>query len=187
MDLLDPVQYGTPERGDGTGMWKIVTDGTLDDNSPYCYMMMAHYFKDTCIVAKDKATGNMLGFIIGFRPPKDQESLFIWQMGTAEAARGKGVASRLLLELAAANSDISYIKATVTPTNEASMNTFKSLAAKLNCNLNVNRNLFRVTDFPVDSGHMAEDEVVVGPIKHARLQHAAALLQEKQVAAAKSA
>ena len=140
-----------------------------------------------CTVAKDKATGNMLGFVIGFRPPKDQESLFIWQMGTAEAARGKGVASRLLLELAAANSDISYIKATVTPTNEASMNTFKSLAAKLNCNLNVNRNLFRVTDFPVDSGHMAEDEVVVGPIKHARLQHAAALLQEKQVAAAKSA
>ncbi len=31
--------------------YKLVKEGSLDDNSPYAYIMMSHFYADTCIGA----------------------------------------------------------------------------------------------------------------------------------------
>ncbi len=110
---------------------------------------------------------------------QDPSSLFVWQVGADEAARGMGLASRMILELAAANAPkgVTKITATVTPTNEASQNLFKGLASKLKCSVDEHRNMIRVTDFPVDALHEAEDLFTVGPFTP---RAAAAALHEAQ-------
>ena len=42
----------------------------------------------------------MLGFVKGYRPPTDPSVIFVWQVGVDDAARGKGIAGKMIHTLA---------------------------------------------------------------------------------------
>jgi hypothetical protein len=88
----------------------------------------------------------------------------------------------MILELAAANAakGVNKITATVTPTNEASQSLFKGLASKLGCPVDELRNMIRVTDFPVDALHEAEDLYTVGPFSAPAAEMALHEMQQRQ-------
>ena len=95
-------------------MYDIVVNGTLDTNSAYCYMIFAKHFTDECIgnassgfhhfveILLQAATkdNKVVGFILGYRPPTHRDTIFVWQVGVDQSMRGRGVAGKLLLNLA---------------------------------------------------------------------------------------
>lgn len=105
--------------------------GNLDLNSPYTYLMLCRYFADTCVVAEED--GEPLGFILGYRMPERPESVFVWQVTTSPAARGRGLATSMMAELLQrhARQGGSFLEATVTPSNTASQRLFRGVARKL--------------------------------------------------------
>ncbi|MGM0564910.1 MAG: diaminobutyrate acetyltransferase [Pseudomonadota bacterium] len=101
----------------------------LDVNSMYCNLIQATHFRDSCIVAESDE-GELLGFVTGHRPPSDPEGYFVWQVATAENARGLGLAKKMIKEILAReeHADARYLLATVTPDNIPSRAMFQSLA-----------------------------------------------------------
>jgi L-2,4-diaminobutyric acid acetyltransferase len=140
-------------------MWQLA-DGAVDRNSPYSYLMLCEYFADTCAVAvRDE---ELVAFATGFRLPADAETLFIWQIVTGDAARGQGLASRLLDHLVDAPTvpRTRFLEATVTPGNAASLRLFRSFAERRDaeCAESV---LFDAGDFP--GSHEPEHRLHIGP------------------------
>ena len=90
-------RFRTPEPTDGREIWALVRRVGLDLNSPYAYVLWGDHFADTSVVAV--RDDQVVGFAMGFRTPADPDTLFIWQIGVDEGARGSGLASRMLDEL----------------------------------------------------------------------------------------
>lgn len=159
----DSVQFGTPTVEDGAAMWELVNNSTLDQNSAYKYIMMAEFFADTCVVAKED--GKLVGFITAFIPPERQDVVFIWQVGVDASQQGKGIASRMLDDLLSrkACSEVKFVEATITPSNKASQSLFRRLAKKYDTECAVN-DFFPEDVFPGE-GHEAELSFRVGPIE----------------------
>lgn len=114
---------------DGAAMCQLVQETPpLDPNSCYAYLLLSTHFADTCVVAKD--TDELVGFVSAYRPPTAPDVLFVWQVGVKATARGKGLAKtmiRSLLERDACR-DVTFLEATVTPSNKPSQILFRSLA-----------------------------------------------------------
>lgn len=151
-----------PRVEDGPGMWRLVTDsGVLDPNSLYLYLMMARYFRDTCIVAEE--SGQLAGMITGYRLPDAPTTLFVWQVGVSASHRGKGIASKMLLELVRRPQApaITTIETTITPSNTASQKLFRSVARRLDAPVQ------ELEGFPGrlfgESGHEPEVLYRIGP------------------------
>ncbi|MFA9560097.1 diaminobutyrate acetyltransferase [Evansella sp. AB-rgal1] len=159
--VIDKVSFSKPTAKDGSSMWELVKESTLDLNSPYKYIMMSEYFSDTCIVAKEN--DHLVGFITAFILPEKQDVLFIWQVGVHSSQRGKGIASRMLNELLSRNErkNIRFVEATVTPTNIASQSLFQRLARDHSTECIVDE-CFPADFFP-GNGHEAELTYRVGP------------------------
>lgn len=131
----------------------------LDVNSAYLYLLQCRDFSDTCLVAcRGEA---IVGFVTGYRLPRDPGVLFIWQVGVAPEAKRQGVASRLLRELVerCGRDTVTAIEATVSPSNIASRRLFESLAQSLESSLADQPNEgFVETDFP-PGDHEAEPRI----------------------------
>ncbi|MFC7320208.1 diaminobutyrate acetyltransferase [Halobacillus campisalis] len=157
----ETLTFQKPTVEDGSAMWELVDNSSLDQNSPYKYIMMCEFFAETCIVAKEDE--KVVGFVTAFIPPEKSDVLFIWQIGTDESQRGKGIASRLLNELLKREScnDVQYVEATVTPTNKASQKLFKRLARDHDTECNVSE-CFSEDLFPGDE-HEEELTYRIGP------------------------
>ncbi|MFG6149695.1 diaminobutyrate acetyltransferase [Halobacillus sp. B23F22_1] len=157
----DKLSFEKPAVEDGSAMWELVDNSTLDQNSPYKYIMMCEFFAETCIVAKQN--DQVVGFITAFIPPEKEDVLFIWQVGTDASQRGKGVASRLLNSLLERKScqDVRYVEATVTPSNKASQALFKRLAKDHDTKCEVSE-CFAEELFPGDE-HEEELTYRIGP------------------------
>ncbi|MFC7063104.1 diaminobutyrate acetyltransferase [Halobacillus seohaensis] len=155
------LTFEKPTVEDGSAMWELVDNSTLDQNSPYKYIMMCEFFSETCIVAKQE--DQLVGFVTAFIPPEKSDVLFIWQVGTDTSQQGKGVASRLLNELLTREGceDVHYVEATVTPSNKASQSLFKRLARDHNTNCEVSE-CFSEELFPGDN-HEEEETYRIGP------------------------
>lgn len=114
---------------DGAAMCQLVQEtAPLDPNSCYAYLLLSTHFADTCVVAKDD--DELVGLVSAYRPPTAREVLFVWQVGVKSTARGKGLAKtmiRSLLERDACR-DVTFLEATVTPSNMPSQALFRSLA-----------------------------------------------------------
>lgn len=136
MDVLEP----TPARNvslairpleprDGAAIWALARESeTLDLNSPYAYLMWAReYGESSCLAETD---GQPAGFVMGLRPPQRPDTLFVWQVAVAHDRRGKGLARRMVTELAR-SMGARYVEATVTPSNHASAALFRGLAQRL--------------------------------------------------------
>ncbi|MGB6058635.1 MAG: diaminobutyrate acetyltransferase [Microthrixaceae bacterium] len=158
------VRSRRPTADDGVAMWRLAADTTLDDNSPYAYVLWGDQFSSTSRVVIDGAD-NVVGFVMGHRIPARPDCLFVWQIGVSDAVRGQGVASELLDGLWESVDDVEYLEATVTPSNTASDRLFRSFALRHGGELS--RTLVYGEEmFPEGAGHEAEFSYRIGPIPH---------------------
>ena len=145
-------------------MLRLVEEsGVLDPNSAYCYLLLATRFRDTCVVAADEG-GELLGFVTGFVPPARPDTLFVWQIGVAAGARGRGLGRRMIEEVLARDPcrGVRFVEATVTPSNTASQRLFEGLARRAGSVCRVERG-FEPAEFP-DPGHEPEQLFRIGPL-----------------------
>ncbi len=152
----------TPTVADARGMVRLAAASrVLDVNSDYAYLLLARDFDETCVVAEDG--DRLLGFATAYRPPRRLDVLFVWQIAVAEAARGEGLASRMLDDLVRRGmaSGIRFVEATVTPSNFASQSLFKSLARRHNFDCEITEGF--AADAFETAGHEAEDLFRIGP------------------------
>ncbi|WP_273717057.1 diaminobutyrate acetyltransferase [Alkalihalobacillus pseudalcaliphilus] len=156
------MQFSHPTKQDGSAMWEIVNETSLDQNSAYKYIMMADFFAETCLVAKQK--DDVVGFVTAFRQPNQPNTLFIWQIGVKPSAQGLGIASQLLQELIKSrlSPKIEFVEATVTPSNGASQALFKKLAQTYETNCDITP-YYQEDLFP---GEHHEEELMfkIGPL-----------------------
>ncbi|MDX1595229.1 MAG: diaminobutyrate acetyltransferase [Gammaproteobacteria bacterium] len=159
--VIDDVTCRPPTVEDGASVWRLVRDsGQLDLNSSYAYLLMCQEFSATCAVAE--IGGELAGFVTGFRPPQRPDTLFVWQVGTSAAARGRGIASRMILDILQRRDApaFRYLEATVDPDNEPSRALFTGLARKLETGLD-ETDYFIAGHFPGE--HAPEPLFRIGP------------------------
>lgn len=154
--------YREPETADGARIWTLVHDaGVLDLNSSYCYLLLCAHHADTCVLAEHE--GELLGFVTGYRPPKQPDTYFLWQVGVDQGARGLGLATKMALSILSreACADVRYLETTVTPSNTPSQELFQSIARRLDTECH-RHPFFDASMFP-DSGHEPEELYRIGP------------------------
>lgn len=115
-----------PEPYDAPCLWELARASGLDVNSHYAYAMWGEYFADTSLVADAPHDSVPAGFVLGFRPPRVADTLFVWQVAVAEPWRGHGLATAMIDRLVA-RAATRYVEATVTPSNVASATLFRGL------------------------------------------------------------
>lgn len=147
---------------DAPAIWQLVnTSGALDVNSRYCYLLLCRDFGDTCLVACHDR--EVVGFLTAYRPPARQDCVFVWQVGVAEKMRGRRLATKLLhalIELPACQ-EVTYLEATVTPSNQASRRLFHSFAEQRSVECRVEPG-FTSESFG-NGGHEEEELFRLGP------------------------
>ena len=162
-------EFRHPQVEDGLRIWRLIREaGTLDLNSTYAYLVLCRDFADTCLLAE--RNGRLDGFVTGYLPPKHPHTLFIWQIGVAPTARGKGLASQLLEQLLQSDSceQVNSLITNVTPSNKASRALFARLARSLDTELTED-NGFGEALFP-EPGHEPERLLHIGPFSVSTLQ-----------------
>ncbi|VXA90644.1 L-2,4-diaminobutyric acid acetyltransferase [Citricoccus sp. K5] len=109
-------------------MWHMTKDSkVLDLNSSYYYLLWCRDFADTTVIAE--IDGEPAGFVTGYLRPDAPATLMVWQVAVTEAARGHGLASRMLDELVTRTS-AEALETTITDDNAASQRLFASLAER---------------------------------------------------------
>jgi len=150
---------------DGAAVWRLVeASGVLDVNSSYAYLLFLDHFGGTSVVAQDE-DGEVVGFVTGFRPPREPEAVFVWQVAVAEAARGQGLARRLLDALVRLPGcrGVRFMLTTVTPSNAPSQAMFRSFARGVDAEVAVSPYL-EEGHFP-EGGHEPEELYRIGPFQ----------------------
>lgn len=159
-DADTSVQLRPLAPDDGPALHALVRDGGgLDLNTPYAYVLSARFFAATSVIA-DGPDGPA-GFVLGITPPPAPDTLFVWQVGVAPSARGRGLGLTMLRWLIDEVGP-TYLEATVTPSNTASQRLFRALARDLDAPL-VTRRWVEGTELG-DDGHEPEDLHRIGPI-----------------------
>ncbi|VVJ15014.1 L-2 [Amycolatopsis camponoti] len=153
----------SPTKADGAELWRIARDSAkLDLNSPYAYMLWCRDFAETSVVAREG--GKAVGFVTGYRRPREPGVGFVWQVAVDASQRGKGLAGTLLdaLYTRLVADGVRYLETTITPDNEASIRLFTSFAKRWNAAVETSV-LFDGEDFP-EAGHLAEELYRIGPL-----------------------
>jgi len=135
-NVIATTTFRAARHGDGAALWELVgRAGTLEQNSAYFYLLFAADFGDTCLIAEQD--GETIGAVIGYRPPRDPQAAFVWQIGIDARHQGRGLGARLLEYWLAlpANADARWLTATVAEDNAPSARLFEGLArrARLAC------------------------------------------------------
>jgi L-2,4-diaminobutyric acid acetyltransferase len=162
-DQTADIIYRAATAADGGEMWKFVAAaGVLEQNPSYAYILLCQHFGDTCLVAEQD--GEMVGFVLAYIPPRQEDTVFVWQVGVSKKVRGKGVGVRLLRHLMAlpACRNVHYLEASVTPSNKASQNLFRGFAKRSNTQCK-KMPFFPSEFFP--EPHESEHLYRVGPIE----------------------
>lgn len=126
------VTVRAPCAADAVAVHGLIVDcPPLDRNSLYCNLLQCSHFRATCALAE--RDGQVLGFVSGYRPPDEPDTLFIWQIAVAPAARGMGLGIGMILDILGrpACAGVKLLKTTVTEGNAASWAVFKKTAAAL--------------------------------------------------------
>lgn len=149
---------------DGKDIWEIAkASGTLDLNSPYHYLIMCRHFGLTGLVAETQ--GRIVGFVTAYIPPETPDTLFVWQVAVDESARGSGIAKRMLVRVFenAKAVGVRYLSATITPSNQASINLFTAVARELKADFMFEGEFFSAADFGPNV-HEPEVFFQIGPV-----------------------
>lgn len=153
---------------DGAAIWRLVRDsGVLDANSAYLYLMMCRNHAGTCVVAE--RGGTLCGFATAYLLPAEPSTLFLWQIGVAEHARGQGLALRMMMHVLQREecAAVTHLETTVAPSNTASRALFHSLARRLGTDCQELPG-FPASLFPhegSDAGHEDEPLLRIGPFR----------------------
>ncbi|SFL96378.1 diaminobutyrate acetyltransferase [Marinobacter zhejiangensis] len=124
-------------KSDGFRLHQLVAQcPPLDPNSMYCNLLQCTHFAETCVAAE--LDGELVGFISGYIPPQQPDTLFVWQVAVHEKGRGQGLAKRMLKDLVSREvcRNVNHLETTITPDNEASWALFRSFARDLGAELN---------------------------------------------------
>jgi L-2,4-diaminobutyric acid acetyltransferase len=152
-----------PTAEDGADIWALVRDTrVLDVNSPYSYLMLGEYFPETCVVAERR--DQLVGFVSAFLPPRQDDTVFVWQVAVARNVGRRGLGKAMLRQLLErpACDGVRYLEATVTPSNRPSTALFRSLARDLESPCKVTE-AFPSEAFP-GASHEAEHRFRIGPL-----------------------
>ena len=144
-------------------MWHLAEEsGGLDLNSPYAYLLAAHHFASTSVVAD--ADGRLAGFVLAYSPQDQTDTVFVWQVATHPDFRGLGLGKRMLHEVIdrAMPRGVTSMTATVTPSNDASRSLFNAVARDRETGC-TERPCFGAELFPGE-GHEPEHEIHIGPL-----------------------
>lgn len=140
-----PVTIRPATADDGAAVARLVeATGVLDANSIYAYVLLFDLFGPTCVVAEQD--GEVVGFVSGLLRPQRAATYFLWQVGVAEAARGQGLAKRMighLLTETPALASVDTLETTVTPDNGPSRRLFAAVARDHGAELTVHRGFTR--------------------------------------------
>ncbi|MBX3666744.1 MAG: diaminobutyrate acetyltransferase, partial [Burkholderiales bacterium] len=89
-----------PRITDGAAIHRLVRAcPPLDLNSPYAYLLLCAHHAGSCVLAEQDA--GPAGFVSAYRLPARADTVFVWQVAVAPAARGQGLALRMLEHLLA--------------------------------------------------------------------------------------
>lgn len=176
MDLYDTADAGklgqpigklvfrTPTADDGPAISRLIAAcPPLDPNSLYCNLLQCTHFADTCILAEQ--AGHIVGWISGYRPPREPDSMFVWQVAVHPSARGQGLGQRLLYELFQLPGvrDAARLITTVTPSNIASRRMFEGFANHHRATLQIRPHFTRDVHF--GGAQESEELISIGPIR----------------------
>jgi len=142
------LSFRSPSAEDGADVWDLIRkSGPLDENSMYCTLVQCEHFADTCVIAE--LDGKIVGWISAFIPPDAPDTLFVWQVAVAAAARGRGVAKKMLVHLFERDvyADITQLKTTITADNEASWALFNGFSERIDAELDYEPHYERDTHF----------------------------------------
>ena len=159
----DGIRLRKPDARDGMAVWRLIADcPPLDRNSAYCNLLQCTDFADTCILAE--RDGEVVGWISGYRPPAEHDTLFVWQVAVHETARGCGLAGRMLQGLLERPDcdGVERIKTTITPDNEGSFALFRSFAKRIDAPFDEDSGFDKDKHF--DGLHDSEHLITIGPI-----------------------
>lgn len=121
--------FRPPRPADGPAVSALIAASPpLDRNSAYCNLLQCTHFAEYCIVAE--RGGELLGWVSGYRPPSNPVDFFVWQVAVAAAARGQGLARKMIARLLDRPSAASatHLITTVTADNAPSRAMFAGLA-----------------------------------------------------------
>ncbi len=152
-----------PTATDGPAVTALIAAcPPLDPNSAYCNLLQCSHFADSCIIAESE--GAMVGWVSGYRPPSDPDSFFVWQVATAPAARGMGLARRMIEGLLArpAARGVTHLITTVTEDNGPSWALFEGLARRWGVPLAKSALFEREAHFA--GAHATEWQARIGPL-----------------------
>ena len=155
----------SPKTGDGKYFRDIAeASKTLDVNSTYHYLIMCRHFEKTCITAEQN--GRVVGFVTGYVPPDQSDTLFVWQVAVAKSQQGHGLGKKMLISLfkKLQADGIKNIDATITSSNDASIRLFTSVARTLGAHFVFEKDFFGAVDFGLDA-HAPEKLFHIGPIE----------------------
>ncbi|MNY20572.1 L-2,4-diaminobutyric acid acetyltransferase [compost metagenome] len=157
------LRFRAAQPHDGAELWRVAqATRTLEVNSAYFYLVFASDFASTCLVAEHD--GQVVGMVIGYQPPQDAHSAFVWQIGLLPAYQGQGLGLQLLEHWRAlpALRDCAFVTATVADDNLASQALFRRLARVHGVACEV-RPHFTANMFP--AGHSSEPLFRLGPFQ----------------------
>ncbi len=159
----NPIGFRKPRAEDGNQVWQLIKEsGALDENSVYCNLLQCTHFSATCSIAE--FDGEIVGWVSGYIPPDEPNTLFIWQVCVSEKARGRGLAKRLLQDVLKRDAcrDVDQIKSTITSDNDASWALFGSIAKAYDADMRRAPHFKKEVHF--DGAHDTEHLVTIGPI-----------------------
>lgn len=148
---------------DVTRVWDLVGHcPPLEANSLYCNLLQCTHFADTCIVAEAEQDGQLRGWVSAYHPPKEPQTLFVWQVAVHPDGRGSGLAGMMLKTLLDRDTPrgTRQLKATIAPDNLASWRLFQSLANAVNVPL-TSEEAFS-SDAHFGGRHQSEHLVTIG-------------------------
>jgi L-2,4-diaminobutyric acid acetyltransferase len=152
-----------PHKDDGYRLHRLVAQcPPLDENSIYCNLLQCSHFAETGVAAEKD--GDMVGFISGYIPPLQPDTIFVWQVAVHEKGRGQGLAKRMLNEIVARDAcrDVTHMETTITKDNEASWALFRSFARDAGAELTHQEHFEKDTHF--GGKHDSEFLLRIGPL-----------------------
>ncbi|MGH8640043.1 MAG: diaminobutyrate acetyltransferase [Burkholderiales bacterium] len=151
-----------PEVSHGAQIHRLVAAcKPLDLNSRYAYLLLCEHFAGTCALAR--VGDQVVGFVSAYRPPKRDDTIFVWQVAVDASIRGKGVAASMLQKILGRPQvrGCRYLETTVSPSNTPSRRLFHGLAHRLNAALTESP-LFAQDAFG-EEDHECEVLIRIGP------------------------
>lgn len=158
------IKLRKPVKDDGYRLHQLVAEcPPLDPNSIYCNLLQCSHFAETGVAAEKD--GDMVGFISGYIPPLQSDTVFVWQVAVHEKGRGQGLAKRMLKEIVARDAcrNVTHMETTITEDNEASWALFRSFARDMDAELTSHLHFEKDKHF--GGKHDSEFLLRIGPLK----------------------